>query len=432
MSSYTLWLLSPNRRARVRQLAAATGASVVAAWIVDAAVDAGFLGGVFVQELFHPSAPELWMRAVVATLLVLLFVRTQDRARLQLLTAALAEAPDGVQVVDVQGRVCYSNAAVQALYGYGPEELRGRHVDLMNADPHFAERIILPALQRAGRWAGELDVRHKDGHVFPVWLATALVPGGLGRPPAAIGIIRDISERKRTEEELRGYAHRLEDANQLKELFADILRHDLLGPVSTVRLALDLLDKEEHAPRSQQLVARARRGCAQLTEMIDSAALYAKVSAAREIALEQLDLGAVLAEVVAQSEPFAEARRGRIAYQGRGAGYLTRAHPLIADVFANLISNAVKYGPDQGTVAVGVEDAGDRWHVSVADRGEGVPDADKPRLFNRFERLGKAGVKGTGLGLAIAKRIVEMHGGGIAVEDNPGGGAVFRVSLPKG
>ncbi len=104
---------------------------------------------------------------------------------------------------------------------------------------------------------------------------------------------------------------------------------------------------------------------------------------------------------------------------------------MIAEVFANLISNAVKYGPPAGTVAVEVHDAGDRWRVSVADRGEGVPDAYKERVFDRFERLAKEGVKGTGLGLAIAKRIIDLHGGQIAVRDNPGGGAMFEVMLPK-
>lgn len=243
-------------------------------------------------------------------------------------------------------------------------------------------------------------------------------------------VVRHVADRARAEDELRGYAARLEEANRLKELFADILRHDLLGPVATLRLALDLLAGQESAPRARSLVERARRSCTVLTELIESAAKYAKVSAMREITFGPVDLGAVLAEVIAQHEPLAEARAARIAFSA-GAGFPARAHPMISEVFANLISNAVKYGPERGTVAVEVHDAGDRWRVSVADRGEGIADADKPRVFTRFERLAKEGVKGTGLGLAIAKRIVEMHGGRIAVEDNPGGGAVFRVTVPK-
>ena len=104
---------------------------------------------------------------------------------------------------------------------------------------------------------------------------------------------------------------------------------------------------------------------------------------------------------------------------------------MIEDVFENLISNAFKYGAADGTIRIDVRDDGDRWRVSVADEGEGIPDEAKQKVFERFERLRKEGVKGIGLGLAIAKRIVDLHGGRIWVEDNPGGGAVFCVLLRK-
>jgi signal transduction histidine kinase len=104
---------------------------------------------------------------------------------------------------------------------------------------------------------------------------------------------------------------------------------------------------------------------------------------------------------------------------------------MISDVFENLVSNAIKYGRPGGVIRIDVRDGGDRWRVEVADTGDGIADADKEKLFTRFERLRKEGVKGTGLGLAIAKRIVDLHGGSIWVEDNPGGGAVFCVALPK-
>jgi two-component system cell cycle response regulator len=324
MASLLARLLAPDRRLRVRTRVVVGLAGLAAAWLVDAAVHSGLFGGQFVRELLHPTAAEIWMRVLVAILLVLLEVVVSDRARLRLL----------------------------------------------------------------------------------------------------------VAERRRSDEELRGYAHRLEEANRLKELFADILRHDLLGPVATLRLAIDMLPTPEDDARAKRALERARRSCTRLTEMIESAAKYAKVSALREIEFGRVDLGAVLADVVAQSEPLAEARGARIAF-ANGKSCPARAHPMIADVFANLLSNAVKYGPPDGTVAIEMEDVGDRWRVSVADRGDGIPDADKARLFTRFERLAKEGVKGTGLGLAIAKLIIEMHGGAISLEDNPGGGAVFRVTLPK-
>ena len=104
---------------------------------------------------------------------------------------------------------------------------------------------------------------------------------------------------------------------------------------------------------------------------------------------------------------------------------------MVEDVFENLLSNAAKYGPEGGTVWIRVDDDSTRWRVSVTDSGEGIPDADKEKVFLRFERLRKEGVKGSGLGLAIARRIVDLHGGRIWVEDAPARGARFCVTIPK-
>jgi signal transduction histidine kinase len=104
---------------------------------------------------------------------------------------------------------------------------------------------------------------------------------------------------------------------------------------------------------------------------------------------------------------------------------------MFANVVVNLVGNAVKYAAAGRRVAIGIADGGAEWVLSVRDWGGGIPDAYKETLFTRFERLGKEGVQGTGLGLAIARRIVELHGGKIWVEDNPEGGAVFLVSVRK-
>jgi signal transduction histidine kinase len=254
---------------------------------------------------------------------------------------------------------------------------------------------------------------------------------GRGRPIAALGVIRDVSERRRAEQELRSYARRLEEATELKELFADILRHDLLGPAATVQLSLDSLARRGPEPElARRMIGNAQRSCKKLIAMIEGAAKYAKLSGAAEIDFGRLDLAQVLREVVAESELQSRGGEAAIVLDLPGE-YPVQANPMIADVFENLVSNAVKYGARGGEVRIGVLDEGERWRVCVADRGEGIPDEDKRKLFTRFERLRKESVKGTGLGLAIARRIVDLHGGSIWAEDNPGGGAIFCVALRK-
>ena len=109
----------------------------------------------------------------------------------------------------------------------------------------------------------------------------------------------------------------------------------------------------------------------------------------------------------------------------------TRANKIIEDVFANLISNAIKYASQGKRVVVDGKERHDLWTIRVVDFGAGIKDADKKLVFERFQRRNKMGVKGSGLGLAIARKIVELHKGRIWVEDNPEGGAVFIVEIPK-
>jgi PAS domain S-box-containing protein len=422
-------LLSLERRARQTALVALVAGA--AFWVLDSAVDALLSPGSFRDELLTPSRPEVWIRLLVTVLVVLLWRARLARSRFHLLWSALEAAPDGIQITNLDGSIAYSNPAVEDIYGFTPAEFQGRHVNELNADPTAASRVILPAIGRYGHWEGELEVKHKTGEIFPIWLTASVVKDGRGHPMAAIGVIRDVSELKRAERELREYAHELEQATALKDLFADILRHDLVGPASTVQLAVEsLLRRTPEQDPTRRMLETARRSCAKLIDMVNGAATYAKLSTATGIEFKEVDLGAVLREVVADFDPRRDGRRTVVLLDAPGI-HLFRGNPMIAEVFDNLLSNASKYGPEGGLVRIEVLDEGARWKVCVIDAGEGIPDADKEKVFGRFERLRKEGVKGTGLGLAIARRIVELHGGRIWVEDAPGGGACVCVALDK-
>jgi PAS domain S-box-containing protein len=425
-------LLNQERLARARATAGVFTLAFAAFWLGDSAVDFALdPTTTYSHELVHPTLRELWFRLVVGVGFALLWRARLARRRYRVLLGALAAAGDGIQITDLDGTIAFSNEAVRAIYGFTPGELRGRHVNALTADPTFASREILPAIKKTGRWAGELEVRHKDGHVLPVSLTTSVVRDPSGHPLAAIGVVRDISERRRAEREAWEYARRLEEATGLKDLFADILRHDLLGPAATVQLSVEsLLRREPEPAATRRMLETARRSCTKLIEIIEGAAKYAKLSTAQGIDFRALDLAAVLREVVTEFDVRARERAVRIQMHAAGPAWV-RANPMIGDVFENLLSNATKYGPEGGTIWVRLDEDGPRWRVSVTDSGEGIPDADKQKVFRRFERLSKESVKGTGLGLAIAQRIVDLHGGRIWVEDAPGHGARFNVTLAK-
>ena len=139
----------------------------------------------------------------------------QAQEKLRLLSSAVEEAPDGVQIVDLDGYIIYSNKAVERMYGFSGEEFRRKHVSEMNVDPNFAADIIIPCIKKYGCWVGELMVRHRNGQEFPVWLNTSLVKNSKGEPIAMVGIIRNMTERRLFEETLR------ESEERYRNLFED-------------------------------------------------------------------------------------------------------------------------------------------------------------------------------------------------------------------
>jgi len=244
-------------------------------------------------------------------------------------------------------------------------------------------------------------------------------------------VLAGIIERKRAEEAVRQYARDLEDANAMKDLFIDIMRHDLLNPAGSVKSAADLLLGDVTKEERVELLRVVRDQISRLIDLIGSASKYSRLKETEGIEGGRQDLNTILRATVQDFRSQLQEAGMELRYLPDGE-YPAWVDPIIGEVFSNLISNAIKYASQGKRIEVGILDQGDRWHVYVKDWGKGIRDEDKERLFTRFERLRKEGVKGTGLGLAIAKRIVDLHGGRIWVEDNPEGGSIFYVSLPKG
>jgi signal transduction histidine kinase len=244
-------------------------------------------------------------------------------------------------------------------------------------------------------------------------------------------IASTTGELKESREALAMYARELEDANHIKDLFTDIVSHDLLNPVSIVKGYTSILAGQEKDSSRQKVLAAMGKSLEKVTEIIENSSTISKLKESEDIDLRYLDLGELLDNAI-----------GSVAVQMRekqieltrviDGSYPVMGTYLLENVFQNLISNAVKYSGKGKKLEVAVHDENGSWCVSVKDWGEGIPDKFKALIFTRLERLDKAGIKGTGLGLAIVKRTIQLHGGAIRVEDNPEGGSVFLVTLQKG
>jgi two-component system phosphate regulon sensor histidine kinase PhoR len=255
-----------------------------------------------------------------------------------------------------------------------------------------------------------------------------------------------VDKLRRSNAELERYMRELWEANRLKDLFTDILRHDLLNPANVIRDFAKLLLVDLEDANQQRIVSRIMGSADKLMEMVEDASMYARLESVDKLDRERLNLDRMVRTVVDNFGPLLDKKGLRLDYLSQG-DYYVLANPMLEAVLSNLLSNAIKYSPDGRRIEINVlalsassdapEDQpgtaqdGRVWFY-VKDWGCGIAAEDKARVFTRFQRADKTGVKGSGLGLAIVKRIVELHAGRVWVEDNPEGGSVFYVEIPLG
>ncbi len=238
--------------------------------------------------------------------------------------------------------------------------------------------------------------------------------------PLYIAIGSLYLHEKRTKREL-------ELSNKLKDLFTDVLRHDLLNSVGVIQTSTELL--EDHK-EDREIMAMIRKQANRLENTIDNASKLAHVEAHEKLNLVDADLSEHLRIAMDDMKPLAQEKRIELKGEFKGR-YPAKCDPIFREVLINLISNAIKYGPTDSKVSIGIDDEGSAWRIMVKDNGPGILDEHKEDIFHRFVRKEKGGTRGTGLGLAIVQGIVALHQGRVWVEDNKPRGSIFYVKLPK-
>ncbi|MBI4518917.1 MAG: hybrid sensor histidine kinase/response regulator [Deltaproteobacteria bacterium] len=236
--------------------------------------------------------------------------------------------------------------------------------------------------------------------------------------------------RKRLERALGERTAQLEEALNIRNLFIDIIRHDIMNLVMVIQGATDLLAEDAGTELQRELAHTAQSNALKLAEIIRAASLYSRLESPEALELQPLDLDALMHAALSEVQELAAQKHQQLRYRGSGECFAA-ASPLLSNVFTNLLNNAIKYSPAGQRIEASLSDGGDCYSVAVKDWGDGIADSDKPQLFTRFARFDQKGVKGTGLGLAIVKRIMQAHHGRVWIEDNPEGGSIFYVTIPK-
>jgi two-component system phosphate regulon sensor histidine kinase PhoR len=225
------------------------------------------------------------------------------------------------------------------------------------------------------------------------------------------------------------------ELSRLKMDFVSRVSHELKTPLALIRMYGDTLAMGR-APEPERVAKFAgiiAKEADRLTRMIDNVLDFSRMEAGtKEYRVEPTDLPALLAGVAETYEPHLRERGFRLELSAERLARVELDREAMTQCFINLVDNAVKYTDDgQRVVEVRVSGANGHAVIEFADRGIGVPEAERERIFQKFYRASTAGERpGAGLGLAMVRHFVEAHGGRIQVTERAGGGSVFMVTLP--
>jgi len=371
--------------------------------------------------------------------------RTQAAARLleseERHRTILQTAMDGFWLVDAEGRLLEANEAYCRMSGYSaPELLALRIPDLEAVEAGADTAAHIERIMAQGEDRFETRHRRKDGSLFDVEASAQYRPSDGGR---FVVFLRDITERKRTEEKIRTLNAELEQrvaartaeldaANHELESFAYSVSHDLRAPLR----ALDgfsqiLLDDygEQLDEKGLGYLDRIRAADQRMGALIDALLELSRLSR-DELQRERLDISALARGVAAE---LAEAEPGRVVELAVADGLAADADPrLLHALLTNLLGNAWKFTAEHKSarIEVGVTDAGGERAFYVRDDGAGFDMAYADKLFGAFQRLHSPGeFEGLGIGLATVQRIVRRHGGRVWAEGEVEKGATFWFTL---
>lgn len=336
------------------------------------------------------------------------------RAERGRLLAALDSSIDAVAALDPEGQVTYANSAAGVVFNRSTDELVGSHFAYLLPSDEVVDAL------RTSRELGQPQSRVIQ-RAAGEWLQVSTAPIVEGGGWSALVLIHDLSDVKRVE--------------QVRREFIANVSHELRTPLAGVKSVLETLDggalSDEATAR--EFLARADMEVDRLVRLVEELLELSRIESGEvPMAQDTVDLDEVLRNAVGRLKHVASQGGVSIALEASGeGGTVVGDADRLERAAINLISNAVNFTPEGGSVTLTKSVANGIVTVAVRDTGVGIDPDDMPRVFERFykvDRSRKGG--GTGLGLAVVKHTIEAHGGTVGVESKPGSGSTFWFRLP--
>ena len=389
-------------------------------------------------------------------------------AELKKLFNAIEQAAESIVITDKSGIIQYVNPAFSAVSGYVKEEALGKNPILLNSgkNPPGLFKGMWKIILSGNIWKGTIINRKKTGELYYEEMTVAPVLNEQGNITNFIAIKNDVTDRIRSEEEIKQKNSELEEArliaesaNRAKSEFLANMSHELRTPLNAIMGFSEVLLNNMAGPvadNQKEFINDILESGKHLLSLINDILDLSKIEAGKM----ELDLSEVSINELIEGSLYMireKAIQHRIHLQTDmqdDMGLVTADERKIKQVLFNLLGNAIKFTPDSGTITVrarrvmegtvpdlrtersGVVESGlspDTIEISVEDTGIGISPEDQKRLFQPFQQLETTLLKkyaGTGLGLNLCKKFVELHGGEIRVESKEGKGSSFIFTIP--
>jgi PAS domain S-box-containing protein len=376
------------------------------------------------------------LRAVVGAMLQSAEHRSEiarREARQQALSerAALLESiTDAFYALDRQMRFTYVNQRALDYFKREREELLGRRI--WEVFPVFRGTLIETQLERA--------LREQCSTAFEALSPVAGTWVELHIYPAAHGLaiyFRDISDRKRAEEDLHRAQESLRESDRRKSEFLALLAHELRNPLAPIGNGLKILRlREASDPISDRTIEMMERQMKHLVRLVDDLLDVGRITSGKlQLRMQPVRVTDVLETAIESTRSLIESRTHQLSLEIRAQNLTVEADPdRLVQVFSNLLVNSAKYTERGGLIRVSLESEGDEAIIAVADNGIGIPPQSIANVFEMFSQLGTHPSRadgGLGIGLALVYRLVQMHSGTVsAASQGLGMGSTFTVRLP--
>jgi protein-histidine pros-kinase len=347
----------------------------------------------------------------------------------------LESAPDAMIIIDDQGKIAIVNAQVEKMFGYGRQEILGRTIETLLPerlrDQHVSHRgdyLLDPRLRPMGEGL-DLVARRKDGSEFPVEISLSPVrTGGRG---FVSSVIRDVTERKRMQDEIIAARREAERATKANSAFLAAASHDLRQPVQALSLLNGALRRTVKDERALEMIDSQQYSLTAMTNLLNSL-----------LDISRLDAGAVSPEleefpirrlIDRLSDEFArQAQHHGLEFSSLPSDSVVSSDPnLLAEIIQNLVSNAIRY-TDKGSVKLECVESEGQCRIDVTDTGIGIDEDQLDAIFGEFHQCKVPGAskEGFGLGLAIVKRLADLLELEIDVVSDLGQGSCFSITMP--